>query len=152
MAKAQFAVILGERFLKIMAAQCLNARPHAKILTVPSTSSRMLEKALSRSVSSPVFRAMWRRRRPAKARSFDPRSLRNEQEGLTQHDAFGLGHVRRCRDRREQQVRFVGIGNRLGLHRRIESVFRPAWEDILDRARPRFLESSFALYPASRLD
>jgi len=35
MAKAQFAVIFGERFIRAMAAQCSTARPHTEILTVP---------------------------------------------------------------------------------------------------------------------
>lgn len=35
MAKAQFAVIFGERFIKAIAAKCSTARPHTEILTVP---------------------------------------------------------------------------------------------------------------------
>jgi len=35
MAKAQFAVLFGERFIKAMAAYCSTARPHTKFLTVP---------------------------------------------------------------------------------------------------------------------
>ena len=42
MAKAQFAVIFGERFNKVMQAQCSNARPYTKFLIVPLSASELL--------------------------------------------------------------------------------------------------------------